>query len=142
MGYSISLAYRFRRLLGLSLAAAGFGVLFLAARSLGFDLEVAGISDEDVRPFAHFCVYGSLAVLLAKALWRQHLLAWLIAVVLATGEEVHQLFVPFRYATLTDWAVNIAGITVFLLAAKLIVPRIALPVSWSINPRRRLAMTA
>jgi len=142
MRYSIQLAYRFRRLLAMSFAAAGFGVLFLAAQSLGFDLEVAGISDEAVRPIAHFSVYGALAVLLAKALWRQHLLAWLIAVLLATGEDVHQLFVPSRYATLTDWAVNVAGITAFLLVARLAAARIALPAIWPVNPRRRVGVTA
>lgn len=99
-------------------------MLYLAARALGFEVQVAGISDQDIRPIAHFCVYGLLALLLAKALWDQYLLAWLIAIVLATGEEVHQLFVPFRYAGVTDWLINFAGITVFLLAGKLLLPRL------------------
>ena len=142
MKQSIQFAYRFRRVLALSIAVTGFAVLYLAARSLGVDLEVAGITDEHIRPIAHFCVYGSLAWLLAKALWGQHLLAWLIVVLLATGEEVHQLFVPFRYADMADWTINVAGITVFLLAAKLGLTRIARQFLGTIKVRLGLSLGA
>lgn len=125
MKRSIHVAYRYRRALALAVAACGFGVLYTAARALGFEVQVAGVSDAAVRPVAHFCVYGMLAVLVAKALWDQHLLAWLIAIVLATGEEIHQLFVPLRYAGIGDWLVNLAGITAFLVGAKLLAHRSA-----------------
>jgi len=140
MKYSIQFAYRFRRLLGISLAAAGFAVLFLAARTLGFDLKIAGISDEHLRPIGHFCVYGSLAAVMAKVLWNRHLLAWLITVLLATGEEVHQLFVPYRYGDIADWAVNVVGITMFLVVAKFVMPRLVSRLNWQRGVRRRLGL--
>jgi hypothetical protein len=124
MKRSIQIAYRFRRALALMLAACGFGVLYFAAQALGLELKVAGISDEDLRPIAHFCVFGTLAVMIAQAVWSQYLLAWLLAVVLATGEEMHQLFVPYRYAGVGDWLINVAGITVFLIVAKIALPRL------------------
>ena len=123
MKRACQLTYRLRRALALIVAASGFSVLYFAARALGFEVQVAGISDQDVRPIAHFCVYGVLALILAKALWNQYLLAGLIAVLLATGEEVHQLFVPFRYAGVSDWLINVAGITAFLVAARLLARR-------------------
>ena len=106
-----------QRLALMSIVAAGFAVLFLAARRFTADLGIIGLSDDAVRVIAHFCVYGTLAVLLAKALFSQYLLAWIVIVPLATGEELHQLFVPYRFCGIGDWAINMTGITVFLLAA-------------------------
>lgn len=105
------------RLLPLCVALAAFAVLFALAHRLGFDATILGISDSAVRPVAHVLVYGILALLLARGLGNRFAIAWLATLALATAEELHQLFIPGRYATLTDWACNAAGATMFLLIA-------------------------
>ena len=118
----VSLRRRLFKPIMLTTALWGFALLYLAARAFDGDYTVVGFSDNAVRLMAHFPVYGSLALLLAKALCNQYLLAWLISTVAATGEETHQLFVPFRFSSVEDWSVHMLGITVFLLAAYLITP--------------------
>ena len=103
-----------------SVALAGFTLLYLAARSFAGDYGVIGLSDDTIRAIAHFTVYGSLALVLAKALFNQFLLCWSISIALATGEEIHQLFVAYRFASTGDWMINLAGISVFLLAGHLL----------------------
>ena len=105
------------RLPMLVVAVAGFAVLYLAARRFDGNYGLLGLSDEAVRRFAHFVVYGGLALLTAKALFNEYLLAGVLSVLLATGEEIHQLFVPYRFASMHDWAINMAGVSTFLLTA-------------------------
>jgi hypothetical protein len=103
-----------RRLLLLSIALAGFGTLYFGSSWFAGSYGVAGLSDDFVRDCAHVIVYGTLAAILGWALsWRT--LAWLISVICATAEEVHQLFVPWRYGCVTDWLLNLTGITLFLV---------------------------
>jgi hypothetical protein len=101
------------------LAGAGTATLFFAAQAFGFDASIPGIDEELVRAAAHFTVYGALAMLVAIALGHWRLLAWTIVMLAATAEELHQLFVPGRYAGVSDWLTNAAGITVFLLLSGL-----------------------
>ena len=111
--------------------------LYLAASAFAMDTGFAGLTDDQVRLGLHFVVYGSLAVCLARALGNWHLLAWLITSLLATGEEIHQLFVPFRFSCLGDWMTNLAGITMFLVIHYLLAPRLDRALQqW----RRRLAI--
>lgn len=110
-----------RALLGAGVAVTA-GLLFGAARLLGGDLGVLGIPEPVVRGAGHFTVYGTLAVATATVLGRRFLLAWLVIMVLATVEELHQLVVPYRWCSMADWSINAAGITlglttVWLLAA-------------------------
>jgi hypothetical protein len=115
-----------RRLLLLAIAAAGFGTLYFASPFFAGDYGVAGLSDDFVRDVAHVVVYGTLAATLGWALsWRT--LAWLLSVLCASAEEVHQLFIPWRFGCLGDWCLNVAGITLFLLATHVIATRRYLP---------------
>ena len=98
-------------------AATGFAVLYLAARQFDGNYGLLGLSDEAIRGCGHFVVYGCLALLTAKALFNEYLLAGVLSVWLATGEEIHQLFVRYRFACIEDWVINVAGISTFLLAA-------------------------
>lgn len=107
----------------LLLAAGGFAVLYLAASRFVGDMGLAGLSDEQVRAVCHFSVYGLLAAAVARALSGHHLAAWLITVVLATGEEVHQFYVPSRFACVDDWLMNVAGITTFLVISAALTAR-------------------
>jgi hypothetical protein len=110
-----------------AVAGGGAVMLFVAARALGADLGVAGIPEPIVRGVGHFAVYGMLAVAVAMACGRQFLLAWLAVMLLATAEELHQLVVPYRYACVHDWLINLAGVTTCLLCA------------WAWPRRRRIA---
>jgi len=100
------------------LAAGGFLTLLLRPQWFTADAGILGLSDLAVRSVAHLCVYGTLAVLLCHGLFRGRLilLGWLISVLLATAEEIHQLFVPYRFGCLRDWAIDMVGITCFVLA--------------------------
>ncbi len=73
--------------------------------------------------FLHFTEYWILAVLLVGALnmpWRMSWLMAVFAMVIASlygiSDELHQLFVPGRMCSVTDWLVDTAGATVGGLA--------------------------
>lgn len=78
-----------------------------------------------IRKLAHFCEYGVLAFLAARAFvgsshegLRKRWFFWslLLVVVYALLDEYHQSFVPSRTASFTDSLVDIAGgLTVLLL---------------------------
>jgi len=76
---------------------------------------------------AHFCVYTVLGYLLSIAFLRGEKALSRIALVLLLGwlygmsDEVHQLFVPGRFATITDWGADAVG-TAFGLLIFLKVP--------------------
>lgn len=64
---------------------------------------------------AHFCLYGMLGLLLARAA-RESLWPWqrLVLVALAISafgvlDELHQLFIPGRSAEVGDWLMDTAG---------------------------------
>ena len=117
MVQTLLLPFVARRLLPLLAALAVIAVLYAASSQFTGDYGLPGISEHTVRGVAHFLVYGTLALMVAAALYRWHLAAWLICILLATGEEVHQLFVPGRFCSMGDWLINVCGITFFLLAA-------------------------
>ena len=94
-------------------AACGFMILYAAAHHLTGDYGLFGLSNDAVRSAAHFYGYGALALLLSKALFNQYLLVWIISVLTATVEEIHQIVVPCRCACLEDWGLNVAGIILF-----------------------------
>lgn len=107
----------------LAITAVGFATLFAAARAFGGDMSLPGIPEPVVRGAGHFTVYGLLAVALAMATGRQFLFAWLLVMLLATAEELHQLVIPYRYCGIADWLINLAGVTTWLTAAWLWSPR-------------------
>lgn len=118
MTASLRLIQRHQRFVALAAATAAFGVLYFAARLFIGDYGLLGLDDNAIRSIAHFCVYGTLGLIVARALWNMATLAWLITVLFATAEELHQLFVQYRFACVEDWAMNVAGITAFLAAAR------------------------
>lgn len=114
----VKTAAAFASLVALGVAVFGFTFLYVAAGRLGFDAGFMGLSDDTVRTIAHFTVYGSLAFMLARALRNWHLLVWLVSVLAATGEEINQLFINWRFSCVQDWMLNVAGITTFILLSK------------------------
>jgi hypothetical protein len=108
---------RHQRILALTSAAICFAILYFAAKLFIGNYSLLGLDDNTIRSIAHFSVYGTLALIVARALWNIAPLAWLITVLFATAEELHQLFVQYRFACIQDWTINIMGITTFLLGA-------------------------
>jgi VanZ family protein len=86
-----------------------------------------GISDSLFDYSAHAATFGFLAILVWRAIkaWPQILPAWLtarpklsagiIAALYAASDEIHQRFVPGRWAKFSDWAVDVVGIVAALL---------------------------
>ena len=123
MQQSIHLVYSYRRALLGGIVSLGFATLYLAARLFGdegMDMFFAGTDREALHSAGHIVIYGSLAVLLAKSLRGRFFAAWLVSVVLATGEEFHQMFVPGRVSSIEDAVLNIIAITFFISLAGLL----------------------
>ena len=97
-------------------AITGFATLYLASRVFAMDVNFGGLDHETVHNAGHIFVYGTLSVLLAKAMGNRFLLAWVISNLLAGGEEFYQSFVPGRVSSLDDALLNFVSISVFLLA--------------------------
>ena len=113
----MSWTVRYHRYLAAGVAACGFIFLYLAAQVFGGDLDIAFLSDHQVRTICHFSGFGTLAVILHAALRRSVWLSWGLALALAWGEEFHQLYVPGRYFTYDDLLVNFLGVTIFIVLA-------------------------
>ena len=77
---------------------------------------------------AHFCLYGMLGVLLARAArlsgwpWHRLVLVWLAISAFGVLDELHQLFIPGRSAEVSDWMMDTTGsatgIVGFMLAMR------------------------
>lgn len=70
----------------------------------------------------HFCLYGGLGALLARAAllhrWPLRRLVWLGVLLSAWAalDELHQLFIPGRDAEVGDWAADTLGASLGLFA--------------------------
>ena len=75
---------------------------------------------------AHFTVFGTLAMLIWRALeWRPRgwRWAWLLTVLYACSDELHQSFVAGRHPQVTDVIIDACGAATALLVAWLIMRR-------------------
>ncbi len=88
----------------------------LSGSFLSIIMEYLGarISQNAMRKAAHFSEYAALAGLVfvaAGLTWhrKRPVFAWIIAVLYACTDEVHQMFVPGRACRLFDLAVDAAG---------------------------------
>ena len=79
---------------------------------LGTDL---GLWDTILRKLAHTFEYAVLGALLARALRRTGL-AFVLAVLYAASDELHQTFVPGRHGSPVDVAIDSVGIAIGILA--------------------------
>ena len=82
--------------------------------------------DFAMKKLAHLTVYALLYLLLFRAFhsttlnaarprFKPHLTAVIIGVLYAISDEIHQLFVPFRTATVRDVLIDTAGILLMYL---------------------------
>lgn len=90
-------------------------------------MEFAEIVDKPVRKMAHMAEYAVLGALLVGAvvsgleIKKKYLLfAWLIAVVYACTDEVHQLFVPGRYGSVIDVGIDAIGAFAGVVAGSIV----------------------
>jgi VanZ family protein len=86
-----------------------------------------GVSDSTFDYSAHMATFGFLAILVWRAIkarprflptWltaQPKLTAGIIAALYAASDEIHQSFVPGRWAKFSDWAVDVVGIVAALL---------------------------
>jgi VanZ family protein len=92
----------------------------------------AGIEVGVADKFAHFGVYAILGWLAARAMLPPRTADRVVAVAIALAvfaalDEVHQLWIPNRFATVADWVADLVGLTTGLLAHHLTRARIASP---------------
>jgi hypothetical protein len=71
---------------------------------------------------AHLGMYGMLGLLLARAMFASRskaaiagLVTVLIVATLGAGDELHQLLIPARSASASDWLADVSGATVGVL---------------------------
>ncbi len=88
-----------------------------------------GVWDVLVKKSGHLIAYGVLALLNTRAmlLWQQPirrtiLLAITFTVSYAVLDELHQLFVPGRHASLMDIAIDLSGAVLFVLIVHRVYP--------------------
>jgi len=125
MDRAIRVIYSYQRALLGIVVTASFAVLYLAGQLFGNDgikYLFADIDGELIHTAGHIIVYGTLSVLLARALGGRYLFAWLICNLFAASEEWHQLVVPGRVASMEDEMLNFVAITFFILLAWAIEP--------------------
>jgi VanZ family protein len=83
-------------------------LIFLLSSFEAPDVGSGGV-DYVVRKVAHVTEYAVLGALLVRAT-RRELPAFLLGVVYAASDEVHQHFVPGRHATPVDVAIDALGV--------------------------------
>ncbi|MDQ3722724.1 MAG: VanZ family protein [Actinomycetota bacterium] len=83
-----------------------------------------GVWDFVLRKIAHVTIFALLWLALARATeWRRPILAGVIAVLYAAGDEIHQSFVEGRHGTPIDVAIDSVGIGLAALACALVARR-------------------
>jgi len=109
-------------------AALVMAVIFVFSSIAGPDLPNLGLLDLVGKKAAHVLVYGLLAAAFWYAFeWRRDLrrLAWLLAVLYAVTDELHQSFTPGRHPWWLDVVVfdALGALLGLWLAGMLIRPR-------------------
>ena len=95
----------------------GEGVFDEVSRMLATFLnDIFGYHDDPVSPFAHFCEYTILSLLVIHAFHASipHLPKAIACSTAGIGlyalsDEIHQLFVPGRFCDPADWMVDLSG---------------------------------
>jgi VanZ family protein len=101
---------------------------------------LSGISNEDLPDitfrvwdkFLHFVVFGALGVLVYRGFvnssWpfiknNATVYSMIFTIIYGAIDEIHQYFVPGRFASLSDWVADLLGIIVFILLYQYLRPR-------------------
>lgn len=92
-------------ILNWTLALVIMAAIFLLSSQPSHDLPNFGLVDVLIKKSGHMLGYGLLALSYWNALGggeRKRMAAWLLAVLYAVTDEVHQSFVPGRHASIWD----------------------------------------
>ena len=109
-------------------AVAMMAALFLVS-SLPGAPHLPGDPDNFAGHFGAYAVLGALVLrAFARATWRgvtvpAGVRAWVVAVAYGATDEVHQLFVPNRYATVEDWIADAIGAATGIVIVSLVARR-------------------
>ncbi len=104
---------------------AWMAVIFAFSSEPDWDLSRGQRLHFGVYKLAHFVEYGGLGVLVAGGLRNVNTpharwWAWVVVVLYAIGDEIHQAFVPGRTSLVTDVAIDALGGILGILAFELV----------------------
>ena len=101
------------RAVALSTAALMAAFVLLGARQVG---QVGLFPGPFLDKIAHATYYGLMAMLVERGLGRRlPIVAIAVAIAVGAADEVHQIDVPLRTASVFDWMADIAGAVLFTL---------------------------
>ena len=93
---------------------AWMGLIFVLSAQPDLPHAPGPLLDLLIKEVGHAVVYGVLFVLLWQALdrrFRPLVLAWMLAVLYAASDELHQTFVPGRNGRIVDVVIDGVGVT-------------------------------
>lgn len=91
-------------------SSTGGNTLIFFERFLHLTPEQASVLNLLFRKFVHLTAFGLLAVLFYHGLRKKRfLLAWLFTTIYAASDELHQLYVPDRTASILDVGIDSLG---------------------------------
>ena len=101
------------RVLALSIAIVMAAFVLFGAQQAGQANPVPGPYFDKL---VHAAYYGVMAILVDRGLGgRLPIIAMVAAIVVGAADEIHQLDVPGREASVFDWAADVVGAVVFTL---------------------------
>jgi hypothetical protein len=104
---------RLVRAVALCVAAGMAAFVLVGAKEVG---EAGLVSGPYYDKVVHATYYGLMAILVDRGFGgRLPVLAMLVAIAVGAADEIHQLSVPLREASVADWAADILGAVVFTL---------------------------
>lgn len=83
-------------------------VIFVASSIQNAELSSAASADFFIRKFLHFFIYFGLYFTFFKAT-KDYKISFVLSVLYAISDEIHQYFVPTRGAKITDIIIDSAG---------------------------------
>ena len=101
------------RALSLSVAIAMAAFVLIGARKVG---EVGSVPGPYLDKIVHALYYGAMAVLVDRGFGgRLPVVAMAIAIAVGGADEIHQMSVPTRDASVFDWMADLTGAVVLTL---------------------------
>jgi VanZ family protein len=103
-----------------ALVVVWMGVIFAFSSRPGYSLPDYGVWDIIAKKGAHVTEYAILGWLIQRALGtgRAGWQAWVVAVLYAATDELHQSLVPSRNARVTDVMIDAAGAVIGVVMRK------------------------
>ena len=104
---------RLVRVVSLSLAIGMAAFVLAGARQVG---EMGSVPGPYVDKLVHAVYYGIMAILVDRGFGgRLPVVAMAIAIAVGGADEIHQMSVPMREASLLDWLADVTGAVLLTL---------------------------